>query len=341
MNGFPGIIHAPPTRHEPTALAHSPARKHYSTEQFFTLRKPTEKTQGVLRDVFKQNEFTVRPGSRPKLRNYDSAYTAEFADEEAASEKFQADCEEMARLQDKLMARESHALLVIFQSIDGSGKDGTIKAIAARLDPQGCTAQNFKKPSDMENKHDFLWRFHQGIPERGRITFFNRSYYEEVIAPRVRPERLEEQSLPTRSKTGNIWKRRMTEINNFEQYLTDNGVVILKLFLHLSKEKQAERLLERTQEPEKRWKFSPADMENRELWDEHVKAHEEMLARTSTKAAPWHIIPADHRWFTALAVAELLVCRLRALKLRYPAIKGADKKEMEKSRRRLTRELKR
>ena len=289
----------------------------------------------------KNNEFRVRPGSRPRLKNYDTAFTGAFADEDQAREKFQSDCAEMAGLQDKLMARESHALLVILQSIDGSGKDGTIKTIAAGLDPQGCTAQNFKKPSEAENRRDYLWRFHQGVPERGRITFFNRSYYEEVISPRVHPERLDEQSLPTRSKAGNIWKRRMTEINNFEQYLTDNGVVILKLFLNLSKEKQAERLLERTLEPEKRWKFSPADLENRGLWDEHVKAHEDMLARTSTKAAPWHVIPADHRWFTALAAADLLVRQLRALKLRYPAIKGEDKKEMEKTREQLTRELKR
>lgn len=291
--------------------------------------------------MVKQNEFIVRPGSRPSLKKYDATYTGGFTDEERAREKIQSDCAEMARLQDKLMAQESHALLVIFQSIDGSGKDGTIKSIAAGLDPQGCTAQNFKKPSEIENKHDYLWRFHQGVPERGRITFFNRSYYEEVISPRIRPERLGEQSLPPRSRAKNIWKRRMSEINNFEQYLTDNGVVILKLFLNLSKEKQARRLLERTEEPEKRWKFSPADMKNRGLWDEHATAHEDMLARTSTKAAPWHIIPADHRWFTALAVADLMVRRLRALKLRYPAIKGEDKKEMEKSRKQLVRELKR
>lgn len=291
--------------------------------------------------MVKQNEFIVRPGSRPSLKNYDAAFTGEFADEQQAREKLHTDCAEMAQLQDKLMAQESHALLVIFQSIDGSGKDGTIKTIAAGLDPQGCTAHNFKKPSDIENKHDYLWRFHQSVPERGRIAFFNRSYYEEVISPRIHPERLGAQSLPPWSKDKNIWKRRMTEINNFEQYLTDNGVTILKLFLHLSQEKQAERLLERTVEPEKRWKFSPADMENRGQWDEHLKAHEDMLARTSTKAAPWHIIPADHRWFTALAVADLLVRQLRALKLRYPSIKGADKKEMEKARKQLTRELKR
>jgi PPK2 family polyphosphate:nucleotide phosphotransferase len=291
--------------------------------------------------MVKQNEFIVRPGTRPSLKNYDSAFTGEFADEDQAREKFRNDCGEMAELQDKLMAQESHALLVIFQSIDGSGKDGAIKAIAAGLDPQGCTAQNFKKPSEIENKHDYLWRFHKGVPERGRITFFNRSYYEEVISPRVHPERLGEQGLPPRSRAKDIWKRRMNEINNFEQYLTDNGVVILKLFLNLSKDKQAERLLERTEESAKKWKFSPADMENRGLWDEHVKAHEGMLAGTSTKAARWHIIPADHRWFTELAVADLMVRKLRALKLRYPPVKGAEKEEMDKARKQLVRELKR
>jgi PPK2 family polyphosphate:nucleotide phosphotransferase len=285
-------------------------------------------------------DFMVRPGSRPRLKNHDAAFTGGFADEAAAFEKVEADRGELAGLQDKLMAGETHGLLVILQAVDGSGKDGTIKQVAAGLDPQGCTAVNFKKPSDIENKHDYLWRFHQGVPERGRITFFNRSYYEEVISPRVHPERLDEQSLPPWGKGRNIWKRRMTEINDFEQYLTGNGVIILKLFLNLSKEKQAERLLERTAEPEKRWKFSPADMENRGLWDEHVKAHEDMLARTSTKAAPWHVIPADNRWFTALAAADLMVRQLRAFKLRYPAIKGADKKEMEKTRKQLTREMK-
>jgi PPK2 family polyphosphate:nucleotide phosphotransferase len=289
----------------------------------------------------KQQDFEVRPGSRPRLKNYDAAFTGGFAEEGEAGAKVEADCGELARLQDKLMAQESHALLVILQSIDGSGKDGTIKQVASGLDPQGCTAVNFKKPSEAENRHDYLWRYHQQVPERGRITFFNRSYYEEVIAPRVRPDRLDEQGLPPQGKTRDIWRRRMTEINNFEQYLTDNGVVILKLFLNLSRAKQAERLLERTVEPAKKWKFSPADLENRDLWDEHVRAHEEMLARTSTAAAPWHVIPADHRWFTALAVADLMVHKLRGLKLRYPAVRGEDKNEMEKTRKQLTRELKR
>lgn len=289
----------------------------------------------------RQIDFLVRPGSRPRLKNYDTSFTAGFVDEAAAREKIETDYDTLASLQDKLMAQETHALLVILQAVDGSGKDGTIKQVASRLDPQGCTAVNFKKPSDIENKHDYLWRFHQQVPERGRITFFNRSYYEEVISPRVYPERLGEQNLPADRRAKNIWKRRMGEINNFEQYLTDNGVIVLKFFLNLSKEKQAERLLERTEEPAKKWKFSAADMENRDLWDEHLKAHEEMLARTGTRAAPWHIIPADHRWFSALAVADLMVRKLRLLKPRYPALKGEDKREMEKARRRLKGEVRR
>lgn len=291
--------------------------------------------------MINHRDFVVRPGSKPRLKNYDSAFTAGLKDEGDAGEKFRSDCEELAELQDKLMARESHALLVILQSIDGSGKDGTIKTVAAGLDPQGCTAQNFSKPSELENKHDYLWRFHKGVPERGRITFFNRSYYEEVISTRVHPERLADQNMVSRGRATGIWKRRMVEINNFEEYLNDNGVRILKLFLNLSKEKQAERLLERTREPAKKWKFSSADMENRGLWDEHVRAHEEMLARTSTKAAPWHVIPADNRWFTALATADLMLSKLRAMKLRYPAITGAEKEEMERSEKQLAREVKR
>ncbi|HLL76327.1 MAG TPA: PPK2 family polyphosphate kinase [Pyrinomonadaceae bacterium] len=291
--------------------------------------------------MIKPGDFLVRPGGRPRLKNYDSAYTAGYADEEAAAGKFESDLAELARLQDKLMARETHALLVVFQSIDGSGKDGTIKQVASRLDPQGCTAVNFKKPSELENRHDYLWRFHHQVPERGRITFFNRSYYEEIVSPRVRPERLGEQNLPPGALPKNVWRRRAREINNFEQYLVDNGVLVLKFFLNLSKGKQAERLLERTVDSDKKWKFSAADLENRELWGEHERAHEEMLALTSTRAAPWHVVPADHRWFTALAVADLMARKLRALKLRYPSVAGDDKEEMEKARRRLARELKR
>ena len=291
--------------------------------------------------MIKVSDFLVRPGGRPRLKNYDSAYTAGYAGEADAAGKFEADLAELARLQDKLMARETHALLVVFQSIDGSGKDGTIKQVASRLDPQGCTALNFKKPSEIENRHDYLWRFHYQVPERGRITFFNRSYYEEMISPRVRPERLGEQNLPGRATPKNIWRRRAREINNFEQYLADNGVIVLKFFLHLSKEKQAERLLERTVDSDKKWKFSAADLENRELWDEHERAHEDMLRLTSTPSAPWHVIPADNRWFTALAVADLMARKLRSLKLRYPSVAGDDKEEMEKARRRLAREAKR
>ena len=291
--------------------------------------------------MIRVSDFLVRPGGRPRLKNFDPAYTAGYVGERPAAAKLDADLAELARLQDKLMAREQHALLVVFQSIDGSGKDGTIKQVASRLDPQGCTALNFKQPSEIENRHDYLWRFHQHVPERGRITFFNRSYYEEIVSSRVRPESLGEQNLPPRAAPKDIWRRRAREINDFERYLADNGIVVLKFFLHLSKGKQAERLLERTTDADKKWKFSPADLENRGLWAEYERAHEDMLALTSTRAAPWHVVPADHRWFTALAVADLMVRKLRALKLRYPSMAGAEKQEMEQAKGRLARELKR
>jgi PPK2 family polyphosphate:nucleotide phosphotransferase len=289
--------------------------------------------------MLKQSDFLVRPGSRPRLKNYATDSTAGFAGEREAAGKIESDCRELARLQDMLMAEETHALLVVFQSIDGSGKDGTIKHVASTLDPQGCTAVNFKKPSEIENRHDYLWRFHHQVPERGRITFFNRSYYEEVISPRVHPERLAEQKLPRAARGPGVWKKRMAEINGFEQYLVDNGVAVLKFFLHLSKRKQAERLLERTEERDKMWKFSAADMENRDLWLKHYRAHEEMLAGTSTRAAPWYVIPADRRWFTALAVADLMVRKLRTLRPRYPTVETGDRQAMQKARRRLKREL--
>ncbi|HVF57544.1 MAG TPA: PPK2 family polyphosphate kinase [Pyrinomonadaceae bacterium] len=288
--------------------------------------------------MVKQNDFIVRPGSRPRLKNYDTAFTGAFTGEHEAGEKIEADCAELARLQDRLMATESHALLVILQAMDGSGKDGTIKHVASVLDPQGCTAHNFKKPSETENRHDYLWRFHKHVPERGRITFFNRSYYEEVISTRVHPERVEKQKLPSAIKTKDIWKRRMTEINNFEQYLTDNGVRIVKFFLHLSKEKQVERLLERTRLPEKKWKFSSSDIWERSHWDKNMKAYEDVLSNTSTEAAPWHVIPADNRWFTSAAVSSVIVSTLKSLHLRYPTMSKEQREEMAKTQKILERD---
>lgn len=285
------------------------------------------------------NYFTVPPGKRVRLKDYDPAFTGGFKDEQEAQARIRADCETLAVLQDKLLAQGTHALLLIFQAMDGAGKDGTIKHVMSGVDPQGCAVTNFKRPAERELKHDYLWRFIRELPERGQIGIFNRSYYEEVLVSRVHPERLKEQCLPPKvEKAKHLWRQRFTQINHFEQYLSENGIIPVKIYLHLSKEKQRERLLERTTLVEKRWKFSLDDIEDRALWNDYIKAYEETLTHTTTPRAPWHIIPANHRWFSALAVAQLVVHQLRKLKLSYPHPSEEHRRELKKGRRLLERE---
>ena len=285
--------------------------------------------------------FIAPPGKRLRLQDYDSSFTGKFEDEHQAAGKIQADCQTLAELQDMLLAEETHALLLIFQAMDGSAKDGTIKYVMSNVDPQGAKACNFKEPSREELQHDYLWRFVKELPARGQIGIFNRSYYEEVLVIRVHPEKLEAQHLPDRSSSNsarlakNLWRARMTQINNFEHYLVENGIVILKFFLHLSHEKQRERLLERATLREKQWKFSISDVEERGFWDDYMKAYEDMLQHTSTRHAPWHIIPADHRWFTQLAVADLIVAKLKALKLKYPTPNEQQQQQLAQAKKQL------
>ncbi|HYG09777.1 MAG TPA: PPK2 family polyphosphate kinase [Pyrinomonadaceae bacterium] len=287
----------------------------------------------------KQQGFLVRAGERVRLNNYDPAFTGKFKSEAEAEAKIQDDCESLAKYQDKLMAEERQSLLLIFQAMDGAGKDGTIKHVMSSTDPQGCMVMLSEKPGATELKHDYLWRFVRYLPKRGQIGIFNRSYYEEVLSTRVHPERLEDQQLPPRIRDArNIWRQRFTQINNFEQYLTENGIHVMKFFLHLSKEKQRERLLERLEAPEKKWKFSMNDVTERDRWDEYMRAFEDAITQTNKKDAPWYIIPADHRWFSSLVVAELVVAKLKSLKLRYPPVSDDGKKEMEKARKLLTRD---
>jgi PPK2 family polyphosphate:nucleotide phosphotransferase len=284
----------------------------------------------------RHNYFTVAPNERVSLKKYDSSFTGEFGSEEEARERTSADCRALASLQDKLLAQGRHALLLIFQAMDGAGKDGTIKHVMSSVDPQGCSVTNFKRPGERELKHDYLWRFSLELPERGRIGIFNRSYYEEVLVSRVHPERLEEQCLPPLSgRPANMWRSRFRQINDFEGYLSENGILPVKVFLHISKEKQRERLLERTQLAEKRWKFSLDDIKERAHWDAYMKAYEEAMTHTTTRRAPWHIIPANNRWFSALAVAELLLDKLRALKLNYPHPTVKQRTELAKGKRML------
>ncbi len=290
-------------------------------------------------DALEHYDFIVPPGQTLRLSERDPGFTGDVADERAAEEQLAALQSRLAKYQDMLQAREAHSLLVIFQAMDGAAKDGTVKAVFGNLDPQGVAVKAFKSPGGEELLHDYLWRFIRFLPEHGQIGVFNRSYYEEAVTPRIHPEQLDQQPPPVPGRPEEPWwERRYRQINNFEQYLADNGVLVLKFFLHLSHEKQRERLLERTTLPEKQWKFSSRDLEDRGHWDEFMQAYEDMLTHTSTKWAPWHVIPADHRWFTPVAIAGLVVDALARLDLSYPGPSDEEREEMDRARESLERE---
>jgi PPK2 family polyphosphate:nucleotide phosphotransferase len=260
----------------------------------------------------------VRPGAKIRLQECDPAYTGKFKEKEDAASKLADDIKAMAELQDILYAQREYSLLLVFQAMDAAGKDGVIKHVMSGINPQGCQVVSFKAPSPAELDHDYLWRCVRELPERGKIGIFNRSYYEEVLVVRVHPDILASQRIPREVAPKDVWTARYRQINAFEEYLTANGVVILKFFLHVSKKEQKKRFLERIDTPEKNWKFTAADVKERAHWDEYMKAYEEMFRHTSTAAAPWYVIPADRKWFTRTAVADVIVATLRSLKLRYP-----------------------
>ncbi len=266
--------------------------------------------------------FIVPPGKKISLKkDYDPGYTAKFVTKKDAVQILQRGVQLLAEYQDKLYAQNTQALLVILQAMDAAGKDGTIKHVMSGLNPQGCEVYSFKAPSAEELDHDYLWRNFKVLPERGRIGIFNRSYYEEVLIARVHPEILERQQLPPElKKQKDIWKRRFGEINNFERYLVDNGIILLKFFLNVSKDEQKTRFLERIEQPEKNWKFSAADAKERAFWKDYMTAYEDMLSHTSTEWAPWHVIPADNKWFTRLAVAAVIVAKMKEIDPQYPTV---------------------
>ncbi len=236
--------------------------------------------------------------------------------------------ERLSRLQDLLYAQNQWALLLIFQAIDAAGKDGTIKHVMSGVNPQGCMVFSFKAPSSEELSHDFMWRSNKCMPERGRIGIFNRSYYEEVLVVRVHPELLAHQKLPPSLVTKDIWKERFQDINAFEHYLTRNGVLIRKFFLHVSKKEQRQRLLDRLEQPEKNWKISLADVQERRCWGDYMEAYQDMIRHTATERAPWYVVPADNKWFARLVVAEVIVAALESLDLKYPELDEAKRKEL-------------
>jgi PPK2 family polyphosphate:nucleotide phosphotransferase len=283
-------------------------------------------------------QLIYKPGKSTKLKDFDANLAADF-DDNQAQVTLQEKTGLIAKHQDVLMAHETKGLLVIFQAMDGAGKDAMIKNVMSCLDPQGCEMKMFKAPTEKELKHDFLWRAAQSVPARGQIGIFNRSYYEHVIAERVHPEKLEKYNLPkevTRDK--DIWKKRYRHINNFEEYLLDNGIHTLKFFLNLSKEQQREKLLERIERTEKKWKFSADDLEDRKLWDEYFKIYEDVFDHTSTEIAPWHIVPNNNRWFARATVAGIIADKLKSLHKGYPSLNDEQEKEIERARKSLEKE---
>jgi len=280
----------------------------------------------------------VPPGKKISLKDYDPGYTSDLVKKEDAAALLQKGVQLLSDYQDKLYAQNTHALLIIFQAMDAAGKDSAIKHVMSGLNPQGCQVYSFKAPSAEELDHDYLWRNVNALPERGRMGIFNRSYYEEVLVVRVHPELLERQRLPAEVRTQEIWKSRFDAINHFENYLVANGIVVVKFFLNVSKQEQKKRFLERIDQPEKNWKFSTADAKERDFWDDYMNAYEEVFAHTSTKWAPWYIIPADHKWFTRLAVAAAIVATMQEINPQYPRMNQAQRKELLKAKELLLKE---
>ena len=279
-------------------------------------------------------------GGKFRLKDVDPADTGGLEDEskEAAQALIEAGVETLRDQQDKLYAQSRWALLVVFQAMDAGGKDSAIKHVMSGVNPQGCQVVSFKQPSNDELAHDWLWRYSKALPERGRIGIFNRSYYEEVLVVRVHPELLDKERIPKQLVGKDVWDERFHDIRAFERHLTRNGVVIVKFFLHVSKKEQKKRFLERLDKPEKHWKMSAADVAERAHWDEYMDAYEDMVRETSTEYAPWHVVPADSKWYTRCVVAAAIVDALQDLHLEYPKVDAEKKQELAQARKALLSE---
>ena len=272
--------------------------------------------------------YRIDNGKKFRLKDFDPADTGHLRSKEHAERLLQRGIAEMADLQDKLYAQDSWGVLIIFQAMDAAGKDGVIKHVMSGVNPQGVQVYSFKAPSSEELNHDYLWRTMQRVPERGRIGIFNRSYYEEALVVRVHSDVFKNERIPSSLITKNIWKERFEDMNAFEQYLTRNGIVIRKFLLNLSRKEQKKRFLARLEEPEKNWKFSAADIREREFWDDYMDAYEDMIIHTASKHAPWYLVPADNKWFTRVVVAAAIVDTLEGLKLSYPEVDPDKRKQL-------------
>jgi PPK2 family polyphosphate:nucleotide phosphotransferase len=276
--------------------------------------------------------FRVTDGARFRLSRVDPGEVGGIGGKKQAQELRAKGIEDLAAMQEKLYAQDRWGVLLIFQAMDAAGKDSTIKHVMSGINPQGCQVYSFKAPSTEELDHDFLWRTTRCLPERGRIGIFNRSYYEEVLVVRVHPELLERQRLPAEPSGDELWQRRCEDIAAFERYLARNGYLILKFFLHVSKDEQKKRFLERIERPEKNWKFAAGDVEERRHWDRYMAAYEEAIRHTAAPHAPWFVVPADHKWFTRLVVADAIHEALGGLGLAFPKVGAAKRKELAAAR---------
>jgi len=299
----------------------------------------------VAKNERKQQIKTARKLAKPfrvtddsfRLKDYDPADTLDFTSEDKprAKEALAIGIQLLADLQDMLYAQDRYALLLIFQAMDAAGKDGAIKHVMSGINPQGCQVYSFKAPTSEDLDHDFLWRCMRCLPERGRIGIFNRSYYEETLVVRVHKEFLEKQRLPPELVTKDIWEERFQDIRAFERYLTRNGVIVRKFFLNVSRKEQRKRFLSRIEEPEKNWKFSGSDIEERGYWNDYMDAYDDMIRNTATKRAPWYVVPADNKWFTRVVVAAAVIDALSSLDLAYPKVSDAKLKSLAAAKRSL------
>ena len=287
----------------------------------------------------------VTPGELLDLKDHDPGWEGDKSVPKSERKRFSTevlagDLEALSRAQELLYASDTWSILLIFQAMDAAGKDSTIKHVMTGVNPQGVAVYSFKKPSAEELDHDFLWRCAKVVPERGRIGIFNRSYYEDVLVVKVHPELLKAQRLPTVPSDKSIWETRYESINHFDRHLTRSGTVVLKFFLHVSKDEQRKRFLDRLKNADKQWKFSPADLAERDHWDDYRKAYEEALSATNTKWAPWYVVPADHKWVSRAIVAAIVVKAIEALDLKYPEVTADMQHEIEKARKILGKETK-
>jgi PPK2 family polyphosphate:nucleotide phosphotransferase len=280
--------------------------------------------------------FRVRPGDRKALARHAPEETTDFATKDAALAHLQHDIERLEALQQLLYAQDRYALLLMFQGMDGAGKDSVIKHVMSGVNPQGTEVHSFKQPSTEELEHDYLWRAAKVLPARGRIGIFNRSYYEEVLVVRVHPDLIVAERLPPERMGRHVWKHRFEDINAFERHLWRNGTIIRKFFLHVSRAEQARRLLARLDDPAKNWKFSAGDLVERHKWRAYRAAYAEAIAATSQPHAPWYVVPADHKWFTHVMVAAVVVQALEELDLSFPRLTSKQRRDLADARRRLT-----